>query len=736
MHQKEETFQVIIDIIKNLTCFKAFTITAEVLKIFMQQFWYTIKKVKTQNLMNSFWPTRSALSMLKSLERFWISFQELKVKNSLRLKFVRTRENYQKYRLPIPDMMETVGVSKDSEPEPAKEKTEQEAADIMQALKESKKTSRDNQVSKAQVKELVGYQGFSMSLQSSLLPHIKELGLENESEHSDDSQLNFDDKEKKDKDGDTDNKGDDLISDIQVTDDEDTETESDEDQIYKYKIHVRKDKDEEMLNAEVKDSRKVKSSKLEKDVFELKKRDHSAEALATLKSQVPTIHKIKREQAEKQKMPKYTIKSTDKAELKEYDQKSTLYQTMHENKSFNKNPANHALYHALMEALIEDENVMDTRVTDTVKNHKRQHDDDDDDDEDPSAGKNKGRKTKRQRTKESKSSKKPSTTKETPKGKAPSKGSKTGKSASTKELVEEPIAEVEIDYALYTAAEDVVHDANQPNDDCTQFKDKYLMQDWFKQPLRPPTRPAYNLLKGTCTSNIKLEYNFQECFNALIDKLDWNNLEGDRSPFDLSKPLALQGRLGHLTVAADHFFNYDLESMKTSDLEKTYTTLITKAKSAGYEIFRIEDMVKILGVKSVSVKKLHGYGHLEEVVVKRTDRQLYKFKEGNFMDLHLNDIEDMLLLAFQHKLFHLNDSDIVDFNMVFCIFTRTLIIKRRIEDLQLGVKSYQKKLNITAPQQTFPEIKFKEIYTLSYKPPWLIYKDLTKQKRVMHADKL
>ncbi|GKC70853.1 hypothetical protein Tco_1116736, partial [Tanacetum coccineum] len=29
---------------------------------------------------------------------------------------------------------------------------------------------------------------------------------------------------------------------------------------------------------------------------------------------------------------------------------------------------------------------------------------------------------------------------------------------------------------------------------------------------------------------------------------------------------------------------------------------------------------KIIGVKSVSVKKLHGYGHLEEVVVKRADR--------------------------------------------------------------------------------------------------------------------
>ncbi|GJV66749.1 hypothetical protein Tco_1482258 [Tanacetum coccineum] len=46
MQQKEETFQVVIDVIKHSTCFKAFTITAEVPEVFMQHFWYTIKKVK------------------------------------------------------------------------------------------------------------------------------------------------------------------------------------------------------------------------------------------------------------------------------------------------------------------------------------------------------------------------------------------------------------------------------------------------------------------------------------------------------------------------------------------------------------------------------------------------------------------------------------------------------------------------------------------------------------------
>ncbi|GJY55783.1 hypothetical protein Tco_0454898 [Tanacetum coccineum] len=247
--------------------------------------------------------------------------------------------------------------------------------------------------------------------------------------------------------------------------------------------------------------------------------------------------------------------------------------------------------------------------------------------------------------------------------------------------------------------------------------------------------------------------------DILPDRLDWNNPKGDRYPFDLSKPLPLQGHPGHLTVAADYFFNNDLKYLKSSDSERTYTMSITKTKAAQYEIEGIEDMGErrklwhisqlnkfskhnvystknILGVKSVSVKKLHGYGHLEEIVVKRVDRQFYKFEEGDFVDLHLNDIEDMPLLAVQYKLIHLTDNDIVNFIMALHMFTRSLVIKKRVEDLQLGVESYQNKLNITPPQQTFPEIEFKELYTPSHKPPGVIYEDLTKQKRVMRADEL
>ncbi|GJW95023.1 hypothetical protein Tco_0174695 [Tanacetum coccineum] len=119
------------------------------------------------------------------------------------------------------------------------------------------------------------------------------------------------------------------------------------------------------------------------------------------KKSLKEIIRIKREQGEKEQESTYTIRSTDKVALEEFDLKSALFKHMNKNRTANRNPANYHLYHALMEALIADEDAMDKEVKDKVKDHKRKHDsdddEDDDDDEGPSAGSNQGKSAKRRR---------------------------------------------------------------------------------------------------------------------------------------------------------------------------------------------------------------------------------------------------------------------------------------------------------------------------------------------------
>ncbi|GKB37562.1 hypothetical protein Tco_0882504 [Tanacetum coccineum] len=50
---------------------------------------------------------------------------------------------------------------------------------------------------------------------------------------------------------------------------------------------------------------------------------------------------------------------------------------------------------------------------------------------------------------------------------------------------------------------------------------------------------AFRLLKGTHKNYAELKYDFEECYKALLEKLNWENLEGGDYPFDLSKPLPL-----------------------------------------------------------------------------------------------------------------------------------------------------------------------------------------------------
>nr|GEX75547.1 hypothetical protein [Tanacetum cinerariifolium] len=110
--------------------------------------------------------------------------------------------------------------------------------------------------------------------------------------------------------------------------------------------------------------------------------------------------------------------------------------------------------------------------------------------------------------------------------------------------------------------------------------------------------------------------------------------------------------------------------------------------------------------------------------------------EGDFLNLHLNDIKDMLHLNVQHKLFNLEGDIIIDLVATLRMYTQRIVIQKRVEDVQLGVESFQNKLNITKTQTHCANISFKEPYIAQSKPQGVIYKDQQKQKRVMRTDKL
>nr|GEX44556.1 hypothetical protein [Tanacetum cinerariifolium] len=67
---------------------------------------------------------------------------------------------------------------------------------------------------------------------------------------------------------------------------------------------------------------------------------------------------------------------------------------------------------------------------------------------------------------------------------------------------------------------------------------------------------------------------------------------------------------------------------------------------------------------------------------------------------------------------------------------KIIVIQRRVEDLQLGVKSYQKKHNLTKPYSYQSDLKRKEAYTAYSNPRGFINQNKDKKNRLMRIDEL
>nr|GEU60913.1 hypothetical protein [Tanacetum cinerariifolium] len=70
------------------------------------------------------------------------------------------------------------------------------------------------------------------------------------------------------------------------------------------------------------------------------------------------------------------------------------------------------------------------------------------------------------------------------------------------------------------------------------------------------------------------------------------------------------------------------------------------------------------------------------------------------------------------------------------MFTKRIVILYRVEDLQLGVKNYQKKLNITRAETFRSDIPNMISYTTYKNPQGIIYQDKFWRNGLMRSDEL
>ncbi|GKC68632.1 hypothetical protein Tco_1101230, partial [Tanacetum coccineum] len=116
---------------------------------------------------------------------------------------------------------------------------------------------------------------------------------------------------------------------------------------------------------------------------------------------------------------------------------------------------------------------------------------------------------------------------------------------------------------------------------------------------------------------------------------------------------------------------------------------------------------KIISVQKVVVDRRFEYGFLTSIVVKRADGKEHEFRKSDYPSLSLNDIKDI-----------------------------RVVIKKMVEDAQLGVKSYQKKLNLMKPTFFMDDIQYKLPYTTMGTSKGVVYLNKYGQKMLMRYDEV
>ncbi|GJS89852.1 hypothetical protein Tco_0772488 [Tanacetum coccineum] len=94
----------------------------------------------------------------------------------------------------------------------------------------------------------------------------------------------------------------------------------------------------------------------------------------------------------------------------------------------------------------------------------------------------------------------------------------------------------------------------------------------------------------------------------------------------------------------------------------------------------------------------HEHKFITEIVARRSNKCIVSITEPDYKNLNKNDIKDMYLLIMNGKV-----PDYAETGLLWSlsVFIRSLVIWERVHDFQLGIESYQQKVNLTAPTISF-----------------------------------
>ncbi|GJY89726.1 hypothetical protein Tco_0504922 [Tanacetum coccineum] len=483
-------------------------------------------------------------------------------------------------------------------------------------------------------------------------------------------------------------------------------------------------------------------NKLDDNIKKIIKEQVKAQVKEQITKILPRIEKTINEQLEAEILTRSSNEAKTShvvaANFSELELKKILKDKMESNKSIHRSDHQKTLYKALVDAYESDKLILDTYGdTVTIKRCR----DDQDEDKEPSAGSNRGSRRRRVgKEPKSTSAPKEKTSKSPSKSKEGFKShhTSTGNNLARKEDTRDSFNEL-MDTPLYFLV---------------------FVMNWLKVDtltLELLAGPTFELRKGSCQSLVELEYFLEEVYKVTTDQLDWNKPEGQQYPHDLRKPLPLiPNSQGRRVIPFDHFITTTLHILGVT-LFQTPCGVLCRLSTTNMHYRE-----SLTGVESISISMdLLSTGNLLVMSTPGTKSlllQSFRFSNGIITSIWIGSlfvemmtscihskkaitrcfthIEDILLLLVQGKLTNLTIEERLALNVSLRMFTRSIVIQRRVEDLQLGVESYQKNLNLTRSDTYISDLKRLPTYSAHPNPKGFIYHNKDKKNKLMRIDEL
>ncbi|GKC49724.1 hypothetical protein Tco_1072469 [Tanacetum coccineum] len=172
------------------------------------------------------------------------------------------------------------------------------------------------------------------------------------------------------------------------------------------------------------------------------------------------------------------------------------------------------------------------------------------------------------------------------------------------------------------------------------------------------------------------------------------------------------------------YARYGVEHWKNPHAKIFY---IRKQKESGKPKEEIYSNSKIIQVFKTYWELGHEHKFITKIVARRANKCILSITEPDYKNLNKNDIKDIYFQIMNGKV-----PDYAETGLVWSlsVFIRSSVIWERVHDFQLGIESYQQKVNLTTPTITFLRIEKHEMFSIVYEPVHgIIYKNSQKEKR-------